>query len=60
MRPRSFGPGELSAELDRRLSAEERRLVVNPLEITPEITAEARRLTVGLTNDVAASLGPLR
>ncbi len=50
VRPRMIGPGELNAELGRRLSAEERKLVVNPLEITPEITAEARRLTLGLTN----------
>ncbi len=51
VRPRSFAPGELSAELGRRLTAEEQKLVVNPLEITSEITTEARRLTVGLTND---------
>ena len=51
VRPRIFGPGELSAELDRRLTAEERKLVVNPIELTPELTAEARRLTVGFTND---------
>jgi hypothetical protein len=50
-RPRSFTPDELNAELDHRLSAEERALVVNPIEITPEITAEAHRLTVGLTNE---------
>ena len=52
VRPRSFGPGELDAELNRRLTAEERKRVVDPLEITPEITAEAKRLTVGLTNDL--------
>jgi TPR repeat protein len=51
VRPRSFGPRELDAELSRRLTAEERKWVVNPLEITPEITAEAKRLTIGLTND---------
>jgi hypothetical protein len=56
VRPRIFGPGELSAELDRRLTAEERKLVVNPLELTPELTDEARRLTVGLTNDMARAL----
>jgi TPR repeat protein len=50
VRPRSFTPGELRAELDGRLTAEERQLVVNPLEITPEVTAEARRLAVGMTN----------
>ena len=50
VRPRTFRPGELNAELGRRLSAEERKLVVNSLEITPEITAEAHRLTIGLTN----------
>ena len=42
VRPRTFTPGELSAELGRRLSTEERKLVVNPLEITPEITSEAQ------------------
>jgi len=51
VRPRSFTPGELNTELGRRLTVEERKLVVNPLEITPEIATEARRLTVGLTND---------
>lgn len=55
-RPRSFTPNELNTELDHRLSAEERALVVNPVEITPEITAEARRLTVGLTNDTLRSI----
>lgn len=50
-RPRAFTAEELSRELDRRLSPEERKLVVNPLEITPEITAEARRLTIGLPKD---------
>lgn len=56
VRPSIFGPGELSAELDRRLTAEERKLVVNPLELTPELIAEARRLTVGLTNDMVRAL----
>ena len=50
-RPRSFTPGKLNAELDQLLSAEELALVVNPIEITPEITAEAHRLTVCLSND---------
>lgn len=50
-RPRAFTAEELSHELDRRLSPEERKLAVNPLEITPEITDEARRLTVGLPKD---------
>jgi len=49
--PRSFTPDELKAELDRRLTPEDRALVVNPLEITPELAAEARRLTTGLTNN---------
>lgn len=44
VRPRSFTPAGLHAELERRLTPEERKLVVNPLEITPEVTAEARRL----------------
>jgi thioredoxin-like negative regulator of GroEL/TolB-like protein len=50
VRPRRFTPAELQAELERRLSSEARELVVNPLEITPELTAEARRLAVGITN----------
>ena len=50
VRPRSFAPEELNAELEHRLTPEERKLLVNPLEITPELTAEARRLTVGITN----------
>ncbi len=49
--PRSFTRAELSAELERRLTAEERQLVVNPLEITPEIRAEAYRLTAYVTNE---------
>ena len=50
VRPRRFTPEELQAELERRLSPEARELVVNPLEITPELAAEARRLAVGMTN----------
>ena len=56
-RPRSFTPAELSAELERRLTVEERQLVVNPVEITPEVTAEARRLTSCLTNEFLRALG---
>jgi Flp pilus assembly protein TadD/TolB-like protein len=55
-RPRDFTPDQLNAELDHRLAPEERALVVNPVEITPELTAEAQRLTVGLTNDALRSL----
>jgi hypothetical protein len=50
VRPRCFTPQELSAELALRLSVEERKLVLNPIEITPDIAAESRRLTIGLTN----------
>lgn len=50
-RPRSFTPAELTSELQRRLTAEERQLVVNPVEITPELKAEARRLTACVTNE---------
>jgi TPR repeat protein len=56
MRPRAYTPTELNAELERRLSVEERKLVVNPLEITAEIAAEGRRLTIGLTNDVQRAI----
>ncbi|HLP77564.1 MAG TPA: tetratricopeptide repeat protein, partial [Candidatus Paceibacterota bacterium] len=51
-RPRSFTPAELNVELERRLTPDERKLVVNPLAVTPEITAEAKRLTIGLSNEV--------
>lgn len=56
LRPRIFTEAELNLELARLLSAEERALVVNPLEMTPAIAAEARRLTVGLTNDAVRSI----
>ena len=51
VRPRSFTPAALSAELERRLTAEERPLVVNPVEVTPAVRAEARRLTAYVTNE---------
>ena len=56
VQPRVYSAAELSAELDRRLSTAERKLVINPVEITPAISAEARRLTVGLTNDLLQSV----
>ena len=49
-RPRQFTLEELDAELARRLSVEERKLVVHPIEITPDTAAESRRLSFGLTN----------
>jgi tetratricopeptide (TPR) repeat protein len=54
--PRAFRPAELEAELGRRLTPEECKLVVNPVAITPEIAAEAKRLTIGLTNEAARAL----
>ncbi|HOY60319.1 MAG TPA: BTAD domain-containing putative transcriptional regulator, partial [Verrucomicrobiota bacterium] len=54
-RPHAFTPEELNTELERRLTPEEQKLGVNPLEITPELAAEARRLTTGLTNDALRS-----
>lgn len=56
VRPRSFIPAELDVELVRRLTDRERELVVNPLAITPEIAAEARRLTLGLPNDTLRTI----
>jgi len=55
LRPRAFTPEELNTELERRLTPEEQKLAVNPLETTPELVAEARRLTTGLTNDALRS-----
>ena len=56
VRPRSLTPAELNAELARRLTPQERALVVNPLEITPALTAEAQRLVVGITNESLRSV----
>jgi TPR repeat protein/TolB-like protein len=50
-KPRSLTLTELSAELEQRLTAEERSIAVNPVEITPEVRAEAGRLTTGITNE---------
>jgi tetratricopeptide (TPR) repeat protein len=58
-RPRSFTTEQLNAEMDHRLSTEERTLVENPTAITPEITAEAHRLTIGFTNDTLRSIALL-
>jgi len=55
LRPRAFTSEEINTELERRLTPEEQKLAVNPLEITPELAAEARRLTTGLTNDALRS-----
>lgn len=54
--PRTWAAAELNDELNHRLTAAERQLAVNPLETTPAIAGEARRLTVGLTNDVLRAL----
>lgn len=54
--PREWTSEELRAELDLVLTPEERELAVNPLEIKPELVAEATRLTAGLTNDALRSL----
>jgi len=50
LRPQIFTASALNAELQRRLLPEERKLVINPVEVTSSIAAEARRLTIGLTN----------
>jgi tetratricopeptide (TPR) repeat protein len=55
-KPRAFSPSELQKELERRLSPDERALVVDPVALTPEIQAEARRLTNGLTTDTLKAL----
>ena len=55
-RPRAYSPEALKAELERRLTPEERALVVNPVEITPEIAALAKELTAGVTNQILRAL----
>jgi TPR repeat protein len=55
-RPKIFTVAEIEAELDHRLSAVERKLVVNPVGITPEIEAKARTLTTGLNTDAAKAI----
>jgi tetratricopeptide (TPR) repeat protein len=55
-RPRAYTSETLETELERRLTPEERRLVVNPVEITPEIAAQAEKLTAGLTNQLLQAL----
>jgi predicted Zn-dependent protease len=50
LRPRSYTPEALKAELERRLTPEERALAANPVEITPEILKLSKELTSGLTN----------
>ncbi len=50
VRPRSYTPAELTKELEQRLTAEERALAINPVEITPELSAFSKNLTRGLTN----------
>lgn len=55
-RPHAFSRAELNVELERRLSESERASVINPVEITPEIEAEARRVTAGLTNPVTQAI----
>lgn len=54
--PRKLTSAALQLELEHLLSPEERALVVNPLAMTPELVAEARRLTLGLPNDATRIL----
>ncbi len=54
--PRKLTSAALQSELGRLLSPEERALVVNPVAVTPELVAEAQRLTVGLPNDATRIL----
>lgn len=49
--PRKLTSVALQSELDRLLSPEERALVINPVAVTPELVAEAQRLTLGLPNE---------
>jgi TPR repeat protein len=55
-RPRVYTSAELQAQLRQRLTPEELPLVVNPVEITPEITALAKEITGGLTNQALRAL----
>jgi tetratricopeptide (TPR) repeat protein len=56
LRPRCYTPEALKGELERRLTPEERTLVVNPVEITPEILKVSKELTTGLTNRTLRAL----
>ena len=56
LRPRAYTPAALKAELERRLTPEERALAVNPVEITPEIIKLSKELTSGLTNQTLRAL----
>jgi TPR repeat protein len=56
LRPHSYPPEALKAELERRLTPEERTLAVNPVEITPEILKLSKELTAGLTNQALRAL----
>jgi ankyrin repeat protein/tetratricopeptide (TPR) repeat protein len=51
--PRAYPAQELAQTLAAALSADERRLVVNPLEDTPSMQAWARELAVGAADDAA-------
>lgn len=55
-KPRSFTAAELAAEVENRLSPDERKLVVLPVEVTPEIAARARRLVAGLNTDASRAM----
>jgi TPR repeat protein len=55
-RPPPYTPEQLQAELRRRLTANELTLVVNPVDITPEIAALAKELTDGITNQTFRAL----
>jgi hypothetical protein len=54
--PRAYTTEGLRAELQRLLTPAEQALVVNPVEITPEIAALAKQITGGLTNPVLKAL----
>ena len=56
LRPRAYTPAALKAELERRLTPEERALAVNPVELTPEILKLSKELTAGLTNQTLRAL----
>jgi len=48
--PRTYTPLELQAELEKRLTPEERSWAASPIAVTKEIASTARQLTEGLTN----------
>ncbi len=49
--PRLYSQQEFEAELEKRLTADERALAVSPIALTEQVKATARDLTAGVTNE---------